>query len=198
MSLVGVLDVLIVGLLAALVVLEILRPRRMRALMDEVDRRTEAATEALDAAQRRLERTMEGLAGEEEGAPPPREEARWDRAEGGAPSRGREPEADAGEPIELDAALPRGPSDARAHSLREKIAALLEHSASERTERERRLLRQLQDTLERPPGADRYEQEKALYQALEAAAEEAGPRPAGEPPDEERELIAKLRRDAHR
>jgi hypothetical protein len=193
MSLVTLLDVLIVALLGALVVLEILRPRRLRHLMDEVDRRTEAATEALDAAQRRLERTMAELA-EQEGDEPP---AREPHHGSGRYRHRAEPEP-AGEEIELDTPVTNPPHEPQARSLREKIAALLEDSGSQRTDRERRLLRQLQDTLERPPGSDRFEQEKALYQALEAAAEEAGPRSGGEPPDEERELIAKLRREARR
>jgi hypothetical protein len=195
MSLVTLLDGLIVILLGALVVLEILRPRRLRHLMDEVDRRTEAATEALDAAQRRLERTMAELAEQEHDEPPAPESRPRER---GSRYRNREEADPQGEEIELDTPVSGGSPEPQARSLREKIAALLEDSGSQRTDRERRLLRQLQDTLDRPPGGDRFEQEKALYQALEAAAEEAGPRSGGEPPDEERELIAKLRREARR
>jgi hypothetical protein len=190
MSLVAVLDVLIVVLLGALVVLEILRPRRIRHLMAEVDRRTEEITTALDAAQERMERTLSEFAGAE---------AADDRSRSG-PVGGdgdRRREEPAGEEIELDAAVDAGP-EPQARELREKIARLLEDAGRERSERERRLLHQLQETLERPPGADRFEQEKALYSALEAAAGESGPRTPTESPEEERELIAKLRREARR
>lgn len=201
MSWVAVLDALIVLLLGALVVLEILRPRRIRHLMAEVDRRTEEATTALDAAQERMERTLSELAAAQSEAG--QSEAGREEADGGLSEterpRGRTGygrEAPGAE-IELDSPLAAGP-EPQARELREKVARLLEDAGRERSERERRLLHQLQETLERPPGADRFEQEKALYSALEAAAEEAGPRTPAESPEEEQELIAKLRREARR
>lgn len=210
MSLVAVLDGLIVVLLGVLVVLEILRPRRLRQVLEEVDERTAEATAALDDLQRRLERTLEAADAEtpSSAADPDadrrggRRYERPDRHQDPEPSETpesrRRPEAAASrssfrEPpeIELDWVAE---SEPQAQELREKIAHLLESSGSERTERERRLLHQLQETLERPAGSDRLEQERMLYRALEAATQEAGPRPGGEPPAEEQELIAKLRR----
>ncbi|MEF8794592.1 hypothetical protein [Thiohalorhabdus sp.] len=190
MSMVAVLDALIVVLLATLVVLEIIRPRRLRRLLDEVDQRSAEATAALDAVQRRLERSMEAVS--QESGPPESEGSDERRAEPRRdPSYRRETPPVPEQPeIELDQPVETEP---QAQELREKIAHLLESSGSQRTERERRLLYQLQETLERPAGSDRLEQERMLYRALEAATQEAGPRPGGEPPEEERELIAKLR-----
>jgi type II secretory pathway pseudopilin PulG len=189
MSLVAVLDLLIVALLATLVVLEVLRPRRVGRMLEEVDRRTAEATAAIDAAQQRLERTVEklsaGAAEEGQGDPPageppgaadePPSGSVSPRRSGGGQDRSRQPEE-----------APEGP-------LSEKIARHLEESGGARTERERRLLGQLQRTLEMPQGRDRYEQERLLYQALQAATQEDDTPAAEDRPDEERELIAKLR-----
>lgn len=212
-------DWLIVALLAVLVVLELLRPWRLRRLLAEVDRRVAAATDVLDRAQQRMERTLEALREEQQrpatAAPAEREEpgparpprggrgrrayARWGEAEGGGQSG--DPEAEMGlaaEEVEQEVSADLG-EEPQAHFLREKIAGLLESSGGPRSERERRLLRQLDSTLEMTPGPQRYYREKALYAALKRAAQEAAEQepepstPSGEPPQEERELIAKLR-----
>ena len=68
-------DWLIVGLLAVLVVLELLRPLRLRRLLNEVDRRVAAATDVLDRAQQRMEGTLQALREEQQRpAPAPSEE----------------------------------------------------------------------------------------------------------------------------
>lgn len=212
-------DWLIVALLAVLVVLELLRPWRLRRLLREVDRHVNAATEVLDRAQQRMDATMQRM--REEGQRPPPEPpaegsarpsrraggrsqrayARWSEGPAEEPDEGEDPARDAGlavEEVEREVSADFGEEPQASH-LREKIAGLLESSGGLRTERERRLLRQLDSTLEMNPGPQRYYREKALYAALKRAAQEAAERepqpgaPAGEPPQEERELIAKLR-----
>jgi hypothetical protein len=224
---VWLLDWLIVGLLAVLVLLELVRPWRQRRLLREVDRHANAAAEVLDRAQQRMERTLEQLRQEQQRPEPPAEEPRQRSARraGGRGSRayarwaepgpaetpgeeagggeGGDPTAETGldaEEVEREVSADFG-EEPQAHYLHEKIAGLLESSGGARTERERRLLRQLDSTLEMTPGPQRYYREKALYAALKRASQEAaeaGPAaqgPQGEPPQEERELIAKLRGD---
>ncbi|MFA9461475.1 hypothetical protein [Thiohalorhabdus methylotrophus] len=202
----GIVDFLILVLLAVLVVFEILRPRRVRGLLDEVDRRTEAATAALDSAQRRLEGAVQELAversrqereGRQEGSEPETAErerpapatrrrasaaARYRReAEGGTSGPGERPDEDESEEV---------------RSLREEVAARLERSSSGRSHRERRLLGELQDILDMDAGPDRDSREKSLYEALQRAMEEPAPRRPSSVPEEEHELIEKLRRNA--
>ena len=189
MSLVAVLDLLIVALLATLVALEVLRPRRVGRMLEEVDRRTAEATAAIDAAQQRLERTVEELSA---GAA---QEGQGDVPAGEPPEPVAEPPSGSASPHRAGERRERSrpPEEAPEGPLSEKIARHLEESGGARTERERRLLGQLQRTLEMPQGRDRYEQERLLYQALQAATQEEGTPAAEERPDEERELIAKLR-----
>jgi hypothetical protein len=195
----AVVDYLIVALLAVLVVLEILRPRRMRALLDEVDQRTEAATAALDRAQQHIDQTMQELAAERArqeaeapaasapGPEPARQEANPTRRRSSAAARYRQ---------EADSLHGGGQEeDEEVRSLREEVARRLERSPSERSHRERRLLAELQETLDMEAGPDRDSQEKALYQALQKAMEEPAPRKASAVPAEEHKLIEKLRGD---
>jgi hypothetical protein len=219
---VWLVDWLIVALLAVLVVLELLRPLRLRRLLNEVDRRVAAATDVLDRAQQRMEGTLQALREEQQRpAPAPQEEDDSARRPARGAGRGHraytrwstsastdadsetdeDPVAEAGlaaEDVEREVSADFG-EEPQAHFLRDKIAGLLESSGGTRTERERRLLRQLDSTLEMTPGPKRYYREKALYAALKRAAQEAADQqaepsnPGGEPPQEERELIAKLR-----
>ncbi|HKJ88268.1 MAG TPA: hypothetical protein VKA48_07150 [Gammaproteobacteria bacterium] len=192
----NLVNFLIVALLAVLVVLEILRPRRLRSLLDEVDQRTEAATEALDEAQRRLDQAVQELA------------AQHNRQEAGAADRApRETEPSPGRRRASAAARYRreaegrpapdkeqGPDpDEEVRSLRRKLAEQLERSTSDRSPRERRLLGELQGILDMESGPERETQEKSLYEALQRAMEEPAARKPTAVPDEEHRLIEKLR-----
>ena len=214
------LDGAIIALLAFLVVLELLRPYRVRKLLDEADERSRTAVAAMDRAQEQLQSRIEELARLEE-----RDEARANRPAAedrprSAPAgeethrerSGRDAEPGAGVARQVaarayqqalnqsveeaeDAAPAAGAwEEPQARDLREKIAHLVEHSGGKgRSQREQHLLEELEETLRLPDGAARRSREQALFQALQEAADTGeGPDSSG-PTEEERELIAKLR-----